>query len=86
MNPSNQIADGDRSDRAAAGVKASMSHLPNGTPAKPFYGEGMDLGNTTPTHGFQGTAPLGGATPPNVVNPMQRPGNGASPIIRKARP
>jgi hypothetical protein len=74
MNPEHQLAPDGQSERAAKAAKQATAG--NG---KPFYGEGMHQGNSVPRGTAKtNTQPLKGATPPTVLNPMQRPGQGAS--------
>lgn len=64
------------SDRARKAQSAATAHM-GGRTGKPFYGEGMHQGNTTPAPQTTNTKPAKGATPPNVKNPTQQPGLGA---------
>lgn len=76
------------SDRANQGVSAAKSHM-GGKFNKPFYGEGMDQGNTTPPAEKTNTKPLGPASDPNSKDLMQRPGVGAgdpSTVKRSSKP
>lgn len=85
MNPNSHIPEGGRSERAASAVNQATQHM-GGRFGKPFYGEGMHEGNTTPTQSPTMTKPAMGATPPMQANPTQSPGKGASAITRKGKP
>lgn len=63
-------------DRAKRGVDAATAHM-GGRFGKPFVGEGMHEGNTTPnTEGKTSTQPIAGGTPPTSKNQTE-PGAGA---------
>lgn len=65
------------SDRAQKAQTAAVAHQ-NGKASKPFYGEGMDQGNTTPPTVKTNTKPLGPASKPTSNDLMQRPGVSAA--------
>lgn len=76
------------SDRASAAIKQSTKHLDGGF-KKPFYGEGMNQGNTTPPTVKTNTKPLGPASDPTSKDLMQRPGVDAgnpSTVKRSSKP
>lgn len=64
------------SDRAQKAQTAATAHM-NGKQSKPFYGEGMQTGNTTPATEKTNTKPLSPASKPTSKDLMQRPGVGA---------